>query len=215
MKISKELLQRYELGQCSPEEEHVVRQWLDSNDWEDDSYEDIQVNDEVGKDMWSNITSHIEHTVEPSIPLIQKRRGTNTLRWLSAAALLALFLGLSCFFYSRSQDHQIELTNMREGLMWMRKDCFDLALQENSSIKINLRSDNILLSGSMFLKPKCNLSLYDRENKMSFDFIEGETYYIAKDPDTNKLVVFRQSEILFLPPILQRHLKRQFPISWS
>ncbi len=210
MKISKQLLQRYELGQCSPEEEHIVCQWLDSESWEEEAFDDTHVKDGVGTELWNNIAPHVDQPKEFIVP---QRRWQPAQRWLSVAALLILTLGLTWQFYSKNQDDHVELNNTEAGLKWIREDSFDLALRENSFVNNDLRSDNLLLSGGMMLKPKRNLVLHDRENDMSFDFKEGEVYFISRDPDTSRLIILRQSEILFLPPIIQRQLKQQFHIS--
>ena len=210
MKISKQLLQRYELGQCSPEEEDVVRQWLDSENWEEEAFDDKHVPDGVRTELWNNIAPHID---QPKEFIARPRRWQSLQRWLSIAALLVLAIGLTWHFFSKNQGDHIVLNNTEVGVRWMCEDSFDLALRENSSVNINLRSDNLMLTGSMMLKPKRNLVLHDQQNDMSFDFKKGEVYFISRDPDTSRLIIFRQSEILFLPPIIQRQLKQQFHIS--
>lgn len=214
MKISKELLQRYQLGQCSPEEEHAVRVWLESESWEGQEFESSLVEDQIGEELWQTIAPG-DKRIGKSFDIPNKlNRGWRATRiWTTVAALLVLSLGLTWHFHAKNKDYSFELNNTQSGLKWMRKSCFDLALSENSSTNINMKSGLLMLSGEMMLKPKCDLVLSDRQNNISFDFKEGEVYFVSRDPDTNKLIVLRQAEIFFLPPIIQRQLKKQFHIT--
>jgi len=214
MKITKELLQQYELGQCSPEEERAVRLWLDSDSWEDEVFDESLVKDSLGREIWSKISPPDVVSTKILLPQVSEGGFWVCIRpWFSVAALLILSIGLSWFFYANKQDYHFESKNTDAGLKWMRKNCFDLALSENSSANINLRSGNLLLSGGMILKPKCDMVLHDRQNNIALDFREGEIYFISRDPDTSRLIVLRRSELSFLPPIIQRQLKKQFHIT--
>ncbi|KGE12941.1 hypothetical protein [Sphingobacterium deserti] len=244
LKISKELLERYELGQCTKEEEATVRLWLDADDLMleeslaieediDTTVDPAIASVEADKDLaikqqlWQNISSHTLHATpftqandappprSTSPRALRKQPFQAAQKWLSIAAAVALFLCISCWtlFSRNSQAGNFKASNSEQPLMLWEEDGFALTLSQNSSASINLQSENIAVSGDILFTPKRDFVLHDKNGKTDFDFREGQVYYISTHPNTSKLMVFSQKELQYLPPILRKHIRKQFNLT--
>ncbi|SDL35773.1 FecR family protein [Pedobacter sp. ok626] len=94
MKITKELIERYHQGQCSPEEQDIVEQWLDSDEVEMSFPENADLNAMEDKG-WKKISSryHIPEPLEPR--KVVKLYNYRIILQFAACIMLVL----STFFY--------------------------------------------------------------------------------------------------------------------
>lgn len=80
MKITKELLERYELGQCTDQEEAFVSDWLANDLLDEDEvntdHVDITEENHVKQAIWSDIASHIDQK-NPSEKLFPAKKIEN------------------------------------------------------------------------------------------------------------------------------------------
>ncbi|TDS12914.1 hypothetical protein [Sphingobacterium paludis] len=244
LKISKELLERYELGQCTEQEQATVRLWMDADDLALDeslSVEDLGVEQDnttsanqsdakdrvVKQELWHNISAHMQR---PSSAMetkkawssssvgyreLRKRSFRQAPTWLSIAAAAAVFLCIDWWTLSKSNSKSgnFNATNSEQSLMLWEEDGFALTLSQNSSASINLQSENITVSGDVLFTPKRDFVLHDKYGKTDFDFRQGQVYYISTNPNTSKLMVFSKRELQYLPPILQKHIRKQFNLT--
>ncbi len=220
MKITKELLERYELGQCTDQEQAFVSDWL-ANDLLDEvefNTDDVDVVEEthVKQAIWSDIASHIDQK-NPSEKVVPAKKSKTLLLWgnpwMQSAAASLLFMGIAWFVYQSPSDvdyRSFSANNIHQKVMQWQEEKFDVSLSKNSSASIDFRSGNMAISGDILFTPKKNLILYDASNRAPIDFKEGEIYYISTDPDTSELMVFAKSDMEYLPPIIQKHIRKQF-----
>ncbi|MCL7986844.1 hypothetical protein M8998_02700 [Sphingobacterium sp. lm-10] len=230
MKITKELLERYELGQCTDQEEAAVSKWLDSPDLVLDELEgelDLGTTKEhaIKQDLWENIAAHMDastpterhsdlHYNQVSKDAFLKSRRT-TVTWLSVAASTIILLGIGWWgFQSSNKERQFfNANNSDNSVVLWEEDSFEFTLSKNSSASINFQSGNMAVSGDVLFSPKRDIILYDEQNKTSLDFRQGEVYFISTDPDTSELVVYSKKELEYLPPILRKHIRKQFHLT--
>ena len=96
MKITKENIERYHQGKCSPEEQRIVEQWLDSEELEMSFPENADIN-AIGDRGWKRISSRYHINVQPDPVLVPKLRSYRMI-W-QIAACMTLLLGAATFYY--------------------------------------------------------------------------------------------------------------------
>lgn len=112
MQVTPELIRKYHLGQCSPEEEGAVLQWL-AGDGADDvpSYLDKGERDAAQSRIWNGLGD------VRGIRDGARNAGSNVLfwRWSRMAATVAIILGLSWLAYDRLADrnHALQTSSVR------------------------------------------------------------------------------------------------------
>ncbi|MBL1410763.1 hypothetical protein [Sphingobacterium faecale] len=214
MDISKSLLEKHELGQCNDEELATVQAWLNAEDWGDlDLKKDV---DETIKDgMWADISSAV---ATPSIvqTLISPPRISTIKRywWTAAAACFIMIIGgYHCFYQPRKDFTVFQAANAEPSVISFSKDHFDVMLSPNSEANIDFESGNISLTGNIMLRPKRDFVLQDGRSNRSFNFKQGEVYFVSEREEEKKLIILSKREMIFLPPVMQRRIKQQFHIS--
>ncbi|MDR2282318.1 MAG: hypothetical protein LBE37_03880 [Sphingobacterium sp.] len=214
MDISKALLEKYELGQCNDEELAAVRAWLDAEDWGDlDLEEDID--ETVKEELWADISSSV---ATPAItqPVVSNPRISAIRRhWVSVAAacMIAIMGGYYYFFQSTEDFAVFQASNVEPSVISFSKDHFDVVLSPNSEANIDFESGNISLTGNIMLRPKRDFVLQDGRSNQSFNFKQGEVYFVSEREEQKKLIILSKREMIFLPPVMQRRIKQQFHIS--
>ncbi|MFZ4861769.1 hypothetical protein ACL9RF_06250 [Sphingobacterium sp. Mn56C] len=220
--ISKELLQKYELGQCTDQELAVVQAWLDNDDWNTLEAPRHEF-DHVEPEIWSALVKELD--AETPIKDIsgghsKQRSWSSPWAWFTqkgaAAACIALTLAaaLALFYYQRNRETaNFQAHNTQPTLQWFNKASFDLALGGNSSARLDFQTGTLALRGDIMLKPKRKLTFYDAKTKTSLHFNEGEVYYVSEDPQNNRLIILRKREINFLPPPIQQQIRKQFHLT--
>lgn len=237
MKITKELLERYALGQCTELEATAVNLWLESPslslDDDDDDELEVYIADDATEDslieleLWQEISAHMQesatksHTAERSennLVFRPTKSNDPTIKFaalIAIAASLMIILGMGWWFYPTTADkeHFFNASNSDKAVMLWEEDSFEFTLSKNSSASINLQSGNMAVSGDVLFSPKKDFKLYDKHNNTSLDFRQGEVYFISTDPDTSELVVYSKSQLEYLPPILRKHIRKQFHLT--
>ncbi|GEM_PF-446214 len=211
MEVSKALLEKYELGQCTDQERDAVQKWLDDDRWEEDG---PQEEDQVVKmDIWANLEAHITSEKPSLAPLADKKRVLWPL--YAAAACLLLVVAASAIYlqFDAAEKSLFYADNKQHNVAWQHEQNFDLLLSENSSAQIDLHTGSIALSGNIMFKPKRDFTLHDIRNNRVFHFKRNQTYVLSDHPSENKFLVFQKDEMAFLPPPIQRKLKKQFQIT--
>lgn len=117
MKITPELLERYQLGHCTPEEKMEVEQWLDATE-----YEPSQIPHDITKDMAGSVWKSL---AEKMVNSPSKETLFKQLRLYAAAACIAIgFFGLGYFrastiLISDSLTATMEVTSMSDELLYL------------------------------------------------------------------------------------------------
>ena len=212
MDISKALLEKYERGLCNDQERAAVQSWLDSDSWDD--FEEGNVKENVKEEIWSSLIEQMEP--QKTIP-IQEKATQQRIHWsiYAAAASLLLFISFSYFLWPNATQHveNFYADNDQTSLTWRHEQNFDVLLSENSSAHIDLNTNSIALSGNIMFRPKRDFTLQDNRNNRVFHFKRNQTYVLSEYPNEHKFIVLQKDELAFLPPPIQRKLKKQFQIS--
>lgn len=100
MKVTKEIIERYHQGLCSPEEQHIVEQWLESDELEMSFPEnsDLLAMENRG---WRKISDRYHIAVQPEpTPVILRN---NRIIWQLVACVI-LLLGVTTFYYLKNNE---------------------------------------------------------------------------------------------------------------
>ncbi|SEI38786.1 FecR family protein [Dyadobacter sp. SG02] len=164
MQVTPELIQKYHLGQCSPEEKHAVLQWLAGDGaGEVPSYLQGKDRKAVQARIW-NALSDLSGFPDGSV---NAGRGIPFWKWSRIAASVTILLGLSWFAYDRfsirnsiSQTAPIHFRKIRTALGEKKK----FYLPDSSLVYLNAGSHlrfpdhftdtsrNIYLTGEAFFE---------------------------------------------------------------
>ncbi|MEM6841822.1 MAG: hypothetical protein AAF632_06325 [Bacteroidota bacterium] len=71
MKVTAELIRKYHLGQCSPEEAVAVERWLRSESEEDSVLAEEEL-DKMADNVWQSVSSRLDTGSAPAVPLYKK-----------------------------------------------------------------------------------------------------------------------------------------------
>ncbi|WP_437920316.1 hypothetical protein [Sphingobacterium sp. LRF_L2] len=215
MKITKELLERYEEGLCADYERLAVQEWLESDSVEVYALDETIDAPKVKAELWDEIASYMDRPDLESVSLPQKRKFFSIRKLTSVASVLIVCFGFAWYFYAPSEvsSESFIVKNTNPGLQQLTEQFFDLTLTQNSSANIDVEAGKILVSGDLIFMPKRDLLLRDEQHKENFSFKEGEVYYLSVDPNTSELIVWKETDVQFLPAILQKHIRKQFHLS--
>lgn len=204
--LNPELLHKFQTGQCSPAERQQVQQWLENDDLEVDNTFEIPSNlSETKQSMWADMEAHLEVSTK-------KARWRNYKSWFAVAALLLATISISAYFLQNNTPFIAVENNLGGGLKALHEKNYDLILARNSSAEMDAETGILAIQGEVMIKPKKNMviALTSTENKL---LKQGVTYYLVKSKMDHAAVVFAGHELIFLSPVLQKHLKFQFRIS--
>ncbi|SEL66833.1 hypothetical protein [Parapedobacter koreensis] len=209
MNIDKELLEKYHLGLCSPEEQLFVEKWLADDTLDVDSALPITNRTAVQHEIWASVLPHMD---TPVAPLPEKRPKIVSLVWRlgGVAALAAMLWSL----WPRKADLQREMVfdnSKSVSPLWIRQANYDILLGEASSAKINIGTGKLEVAGNLLFKPKRNIEIL--KSGVPILLKQGETYIVLESTDAETQFIFTKSEMTFLPPAVQRRLKQQLNLS--
>ncbi len=197
MEINQDILKKYASGQCSGADKHLVEKWLNNDSW-DSMLENKDINEEIGSDLWNNLSTTIS----------QNRK----LYWarLTAAAAVIFVLGFSVFHFSHPALDNLTFTNTSvENSKLFTEDHYDVQLSKNSTANIDLVNKKLTFSGDFIIKPKRDFELLD-SNHNTLIFKAGREYFVSDSPDFGKIVAFQKSDLAFLPSNMQIKIREQF-----
>lgn len=203
--INKELLEKYDLGQCTEQERKLVRDWLDNDDWNELAIEDNSeaIPPEQGKAIWNNLETFIEKEEQ------QKSRISFKYIRHIAASILFLLGGytLLTMLYKNPENSAAHYSSIEKVTR-----PFTLILGKNSQADIDMQSGSLTLSGEILFTPTEDLVLKHGKQANLF-FKAGETYYVVESKETNQIIIVKKDDFTFLPVIVQKQIRKQFQIS--
>ncbi|WP_316818467.1 FecR family protein [Pedobacter nyackensis] len=169
MQITKELIERYHLGQCSPEEQYNVEQWLESDEVEMSFPEktDLAILQNKG---WKRLSNRYQILIETMPARIVKLRNYRMIWQLAACAVF--LLGLATFYYI----HTIGRNNFPKNNTIVYKE---IKTVKGQKLSVTLPDGTVawLNSESVLRFPE---SFRGTFRKLEFS---GEAYFsVAKDP---------------------------------
>lgn len=167
MGVSKELIERYHRGQCSLEEQHIVEQWLDSEETEMSFPENAGLKAMEDKG-WKKISGRYNIAVH-SDPVAGFKLRNYRMLWQFAACMI-LALGAAFFYYSEIDSGN---NNQKEALVYK-----EIRTLKGQKLKVSLPDGTVVwLNSESVLRFPENFKGHLRELRFS-----GEAYFsVAKD----------------------------------
>ncbi|GAB3250991.1 hypothetical protein GCM10027347_09140 [Larkinella harenae] len=219
MKISRELIEKYHRGQCTPDEQQAVEAWLFDDDTTPDPVLLLPVGESkftVQQEMWQDI--------EKVLPSRQKKSFSVTY-WRQAAAVLLFFLAGATFFFLHNQTESrgiIVVTNTSETANKdLHESAYSISVGPKSNVEIDTQTGRIDFCGAMMINPKHDIELTIQgvctqpDEKSEKVVLKKGQNYIALNygtTATNEVIVLPQGSLTGLPPLMQRQLMMQFDI---
>ena len=222
MEISKELIEKYHLGECSLQESKFVEEWLFSEETDQELQLPVQENKtELKTQMWEEIQqifpSGFNTVKEEPVPLLTKT--SKLIHWtkmIAAVLVLGLFSLISYNLYYSPQDPLGLVSVNNTSLLKVRhidSRAYSISLAPESTAKINYQTGSIDFSGSIIISPKkdIELSISGSEGKMTFK--TGQTYIAMNGRSGyDRFILINQRNLMDLPPVLQKQLMNKFSI---
>lgn len=223
MRVSKELIEKYHNGLCTPDEITLVENWLLDDDDEHLPPLPESFNKQTAKaEMWEEISE--------VLPSSQKKFSIGSIylskeKWTNFAAAASVLLVLTAAYLVFIQNtQQVIITSVNASLSDNKEiDARDytISLGPESNARIDASSGLIDFCGTMLISPKkdiflsvndmCTTSTHNTE-KMTFK--KGETYIALnyRNKHTNEVVVMEEKLLMGLPPVVKRQIMDQFNI---
>ena len=218
MEVSKELIEKYHSGKCSPEESAMVENWLLDDDTEFETALPENLNKEkVKAEMW--------HEISSSLPSADRKTIKFRQNWLyfAAAASIILLLTIS-FFESKPTTKNAVLSSAPVPASTNKEihsSDYTISLAPESNASIDSKSGLIDFCGAILISPKKDvlLSFNDvcdnsKANTGKMNFKKGETYIALnyRNNKDNELIVMDEKLLMGLPPMVKRQIMDQFNI---
>jgi len=222
MKISKELIEKYHNGRCSPAEIKAVEAWLFDDQFNVEPPLPLPIGEsktQLQDDMWEEIA-----TVLPS----RQKRGINffatSFWWQAAAVFLVALAGVAFYRINLDRaDRVIVVNNVSETTNQdLQESAYSLSVGPKSNVEINQETGRIEFCGAVLINPKRDIELTiqgrcARPDKATERLtLKKGQHYIALNygnaSDANEVVILSQGSLSGLPPLMQRNLMMQFNI---
>lgn len=223
MKISRELIEKYHQGQCTPDEITAVEAWLFDDETTQEPMMPLPAGENrfsIQQDMWQNIENVLPPRKETSKAVFLGSY------WRQAAAILLFFLtGVTVFFLSNRETEKavIVVKNTSEtSNKDLHESAYSIFVGPKSNVEINTQTGRIDFCGAMMINPKHDIELTiqgicaqpdEKGEKMVLK--KGQNYIALNYGNTasaNEVIILHQGSLTGLPPLMQRQLMMQFDI---
>jgi hypothetical protein len=225
MRISKELIEKYHDGLCSPLEKEAVENWL-NGDAADEAFEfPGGVNKEqTGSDIWNEIAGILP--VEKQVGMSVSQPARRAVWRQAAAVLLVGAAGLTFFFLKNRGVNSSNIIVVKNTSETINKDLeaseYTLSVGPNSNIEINNKSGVIDFCGAVMINPKKDLTLtiqgtceVDKPGNEKHFLKKGLTYIALNyksSSNPGEVLILDDGSLMGLPPLMKRQLMHQFNI---
>lgn len=223
MTVSKELIEKYHKGECTPEESAMVENWLLDDDIEIEIFLPKNLQKEDAKaEMWQNIASSLPSSKGKNKFSIINFSGLNPYNLVAAASVL-LLIGFSFLMLKINKKESI-VTSINASLSENKeidsKD-YTISLGPESNARIDANTGLIDFCGTILISPKKDIDLSFKDictttkrNTGKMNFKKGETYIALnyRNKKDNELIVMDEKLLMGLPPIVKRQIMDQFNI---
>jgi len=216
MGIDQEVLERYHLGICNEQEQKLVEEWLFNADADeldlvafDGSKADLK------QEMWTEIRG-----VLPKNMAVVKPKSNAYFMWKGAiaASLFIVAMGAAAYFVFGAnfagENPSMSFNNSSaQHVKHIDAKSYNVSLGPNSSAKINSAAGVIDLSGSLLISPKKDVQWQFEGTTKKITLKKGQTYIILKNSTSAEgIIVISESNLLDLPPVMQKQITTQFDI---
>lgn len=222
MKISRELIEKYHDGRCTPAEKAAVEDWLLSDEIEEEKLK-LQAGEDkmtIRQEMWNDIES-----VLPGKKKKIKVVYFNTI-WKRVAAILVVGLTGAGVFYFNPFSGNSKVIVINNASETVNKDltssAYTISIGPKSNVEINNEKGSIDFCGAMLINPKHDIEFtiqgtcandVELSEKM---VLKKGLNYIALNYSTstkaNEVIILEEGSMMELPPLMKRQLMSQFDI---
>jgi len=225
MKVTTELIEKYNQGQCTPSEITAVENWLVSDDESDEVNISADSEVKLKTEIWNDISQ-----ILPSKLLVPKAQIFHgRFQWAGIAATVSVLLAVSVVFLTNLNSNtaiEARLTKTEEkvlriGQHEIRTEDFNIVLGDESKASFNSDKGLVDFCGAIKISPKKDIRLSfndvcakDSATSKGIDFKKGQTYFAInyRSQESDQVVVMNENLIFELPPILKNQLSDQFDI---
>ncbi|OJV20536.1 MAG: hypothetical protein BGO21_08145 [Dyadobacter sp. 50-39] len=223
MNITKEIIEKYHQGLCTPEEEQAVEKWLDDDGPDFAPIDPLPAGDskfKIQDDMWAEISAALPQPKPSPVTTFF----TPIWRRVAAVFVIGIAAALTIFMKSRSAHQQLiviknssETTNRN-----LHERAYSISIGPKSNVEINNETGEFDFCGAVLINPKRDIELTIQGSCARADEKRGKMVlrkgqqYIALNygnaSHPGEVVILPQTSITGLPPLMQRQLMSQFNI---
>jgi hypothetical protein len=222
MRISKELIEKYHDGLCTPDEKHAVEEWLFSDDTEEElQLSDGQTKIQLREEIWDGIASDVPVTNS-------KQRVFFLNSYLRQAAAIILIVGTIAAAWfglqnSPARNNMIVVNNASDAINKdIQSNDYDISIGPESNVEINNETGSIDFCGAMMINPKEDIEFTlhgtcatQNENSSKITLKKGQNYIALNyrsSGEADEVIILEEGSLMGLPPIMKRKLMHQFNI---
>ena len=221
MRISKELIEKYHDGDCTPEEKKAVEDWLFSDEAGNELVlPPTESKSKIRDEMWDEISTVLPNKKTPLQTIFLKPY------WRQAAAVLLVGMMGPALFYLKYAVRKSEIIVINNSSETINKDLneqeYTISVGPKSNVEINNNTGNIDFCGAMMINPKRDIELSihgtcqnkdEKSEKMKLK--KGQNYIAlnySNPAKSDEIIILQEGSLAGLPPIMQRQLMIQFDI---
>lgn len=221
MKVTTELIEKYNQGQCTPAEVRAVEEWLLNDEDTDEVELSEEAEVELKAEIWEDI-AEILPSAKP-VPFLTRHR------WMAVAASVSVLITISFLLFKSLNQGTVNQpilsgSEMKESRVRQQEiftEDFDIVLGDKSRASFDSDKGLVDFCGAIKISPKKDISLSfsdvcskDGSASKGIDFKKGETYFALnyKNQDSDQVVIMNENLIFELPPLLKYELSEQFDI---
>lgn len=221
MRISKELIERYHNGDCTPQERKEVEDWLFNDEQEENlllpgAEDKIRIQNEMWEEIATVFPERKQH------PLLLFFRPF----WRQAAAILLLSVLSATFFLLKYPSGKNDIIVVRNSSDTINKDldenAYTISLGPKSNVEINNHTGSIDFCGAMMINTKQDIQFTIKgacanpQQKNEKVTLKKGLNYIALNYSSSgkasEVIILEEGSLMGLPPLVQRQLMVQFNI---
>ncbi|WKN30301.1 hypothetical protein PZB74_15155 [Porifericola rhodea] len=211
MKLSRELLEKYAQGKCSPEEIALVHQWMELEEPEVPLPDDIPIQ-QIEKSVWNRLTDTRPELTKTSP---YKTVLLSTAFKYVAAVLIVLLSAVAIIDSAETQQYELMAENYNSSTeKLIRNRNFDLLLASNSKVHVKkefYRTAKVNFCGPLKVEAQQDIELEISSSCLNVSheakkvsFRKGKSYLVFYfDFKDTEIMVVDTDRIFDLPPRLQ------------
>jgi len=221
MHVTRELIEKYHAGNCTPDEIKAVEDWLFSDEAEEQfMLPEGEIKEKIQDEIWNEIN--------PATPVSRSNyiffRSRHFWRpAVAAAATLALGITLFNIKYPAFNNEVIVLKNASETINKdVNESRYTISLGPKSNIEINNNTGSIDFCGAVMINPKEDIEFTIQgtcsnptEQKETMTLRKGLNYIAlnySSHKNDSEMIILEEGSLMGLPPLVQRQLMSQFNI---
>lgn len=224
MSVSKELIEKYHDGKCTPAEVEMVQRWLLNDDVPTNIFPENIDREAVKEEIWEGISTVLPSHKSKRPSYFQYR----PLLWGGAVAASLLVCIAFLILDSEPREDRndisaiINSTNHSQTINQevLARD-FTISLAPESNVRVNSSTGVVNFCGAMKISPIKDIKLSVRDictnkaiDSKQMSFKKGETYIALNymNEQQSELIIMNENALMELPPLLKRQLMDQFNI---